>query len=214
MVLLSTDKAVYPINSMGLTKALAEKILVSKSKNSDTILCATRYGNVMGSRGSVIPLFIKQIKNNLPITVTDYNMTRFMMSLEESISLVNEAFSKGKKGDIFVKKSPSVTLKTLIKALQDIFNSKSKIKVIGTRHGEKLYETLVSREELYRAKESKKYFCIKADNRSINYDKYFSKGTKKVSSLNDYNSHFAHQLTLEETRKLLIKMDFVKKELI
>ncbi len=214
MVLLSTDKAVYPINSMGMTKALAEKILVSKSKNSDTILCATRYGNVMGSRGSVIPLFIKQIKNNLPITVTDYNMTRFMMSLEESISLVNEAFSKGEKGDIFVKKSPSVTLKTLIKALQDIFNSKSKVKVIGTRHGEKLYETLVSREELYHAKESKKYFCIKADNRSINYDKYFSEGTKKVSSLQDYNSHCAHQLTQEETRKILMKMDFVKKELI
>ena len=216
MVLLSTDKSVYPVNSMGMTKGLAEKLMLSNAnyENNSTNLCITRYGNVMGSRGSVIPLFIDQIKRNQPLTVTDYNMTRFLMSLSESIDLVIKAFKDGKSGDIFVKKSPAATIEVLVEALLDIFNSKSKVQIIGTRHGEKLYETLVSREELIRSKESKDYFCIEADKRSINYDTYFVKGRKKLSDIDDYNSHNTERLSLSKTKEILLKMDFVKKEII
>ena len=216
MVLLSTDKAVYPINTMGLSKAVAEKLIISNSKlrNSKTVLCATRYGNVMGSRGSVIPLFIDQIKRNAESTITDPKMTRFLMSLEDSIDLVFKAFTESKSGDIFIKKSPSVSIEILVKSLKKIFHSKSKIKIIGTRHGEKLYETLISREELIRAKYSKGYFKIKADMRTLNYDQYFSKGEKSISNMEDYNSHTAKNLTIEETIKMLEKVDFIKKELL
>ena len=215
LVLLSTDKAVYPVNSMGLTKSLAEKIIISKSRieSSKTILCATRYGNVMGSRGSVIPLFIKQILNNKPITITDPSMTRFLMSLEDSISLVSKAFQSAKSGDIFVKKANSVTIENLVEALKEIFNSNAKIKIIGTRHGEKLYETLVSREELARAKETKDYYQIKADMRSLNYDKFFTKGAKGIAHIEDYNSNSTKNLNVEETIKILKKLDFVKEAL-
>ena len=215
MVLLSTDKSVYPINSMGMTKALAEKLILSNVRNSgNTKLCITRYGNVMGSRGSVIPLIISQIKKHIPITVTDFEMTRFLMSLDDSIDLVIKAFKSGSNGDIYVKKAPAVTIKILVNALKKIFNSKIKINIIGTRHGEKLYETLVSREELIRASETNKYYSIRADSRSINYETYFSKGEKKLSKIKDYNSHNADRLTEKETIKMLLKMDFIQKELI
>ncbi len=215
LVLLSTDKAVYPVNSMGLTKAIAEKIIISKSRleSSKTILCATRYGNVMGSRGSVIPLFINQILNNKPITITDPNMTRFLMSLEDSISLVFKAFKTAKSGDIFVKKANSVTIQNLVDGLKEIFNSNIKTQIIGTRHGEKLYETLVSREELARAKETKNYFQIKADMRSLNYDEFFIKGTKGVSHIEDYNSNSTKSLSVKETIEILNKLDFVNEAL-
>ena len=215
MVLLSTDKSVYPINSMGMTKALAEKLILSNIRNSGkTKLCITRYGNVMGSRGSVIPLIISQIKKNIPITVTDLEMTRFLMSLDDSIDLVIKAFKSRGNGDIYVKKAPAVTIKTLVNSLKKIFNSKTKINIIGTRHGEKLYETLVSREELIRASETKKYYSIRADSRSINYETYFSKGEKKLSKIKDYNSHNAERLTEKEAIKMLLKMNFIQKELI
>ena len=215
MVLLSTDKSVYPINSMGMTKALAEKLILSNIRNSGkTKLCITRYGNVMGSRGSVIPLIISQIKKNIPITVTDLEMTRFLMSLDDSIDLVIKAFKSRGNGDIYVKKAPAVTIKTLVNSLKKIFNSKTKINIIGTRHGEKLYETLVSREELIRASETKKYYSIRADSRSINYETYFSKGEKKLSKIKDYNSHNAARLTEKEAIKMLLKMNFIQKELI
>tara|TARA_B100000795_G_scaffold57144_1_gene37825 strand:- start:11670 stop:12677 length:1008 start_codon:yes stop_codon:yes gene_type:complete len=217
MVLLSTDKAVYPVNAMGMTKGLAEKLMLANSKNNEkklTKLCITRYGNVMGSRGSVIPLFIEQIKKNKTLTVTDYNMTRFIMSLDESIDLVIKAFNEGESGDIFVKKAPAVTIKVLVSALLEIFKSNSKVNIIGTRHGEKLYETLVSREELARSKETKDYFCIKADTRTINYETYFTKGKKALSSIEDYNSHNTKRLSVNEVKKILLKIDFVKKEII
>ncbi len=215
MVLLSTDKAVYPINTMGLTKAIAEKIIISKSKfkNSKTTLCATRYGNVMGSRGSVIPLFIDQIKKNRELTVTDPKMTRFLMSLDDSISLVSKAFNHGKPGDIFIKETPAVSIETLVSALKKIFNSKCPIKIIGTRHGEKLYETLISREELIRSKKNNGYFKIQSDKRSLNYDQYFIQGQKQISSMSDYNSHSVENLNINDTINLLKKMDFIKKEL-
>ena len=217
MVLLSTDKSVYPINAMGMTKGLAEKLVIANAKNNKnnfTNLCITRYGNVMGSRGSVIPLFIDQIKKNKTLTITDYNMTRFLMSLDESIDLVIKAFKEGKTGDIFVKKAPAVTIEVLVAALLDIFNSNCNINVIGTRHGEKLFETLVSREEIYRSKETKNYYCIKADARTINYDTYFTKGKKKLSDIKDYNSHNTKRLSIKEAKNILLKMDFVKKEIL
>ena len=215
-ILLSTDKAVYPVNAMGMTKAMAEKILIAKSmqaKDSKTILSATRYGNVMGSRGSVIPLFIEQIKNNMSITLTDPKMTRFLMSLDDSIELVLKAFEKSKQGEIYIMEAPSVTMENLAKALIKIFDSKSKIQIIGTRHGEKLYETLVSREELSRSVHHGKYYIIRADNRSLNYDQYFNEGEKKISILNDYNSHNCKILSFNETVKFLSKMDFITKEI-
>ena len=216
LVLLSTDKSVYPINAMGMSKGLAEKILISKSSsisNSKTMLCATRYGNVMGSRGSVIPLFIDQIKNNKNLTITDPNMTRFLMSLNDSIDLVLHAFENGKQGDILVKKSPASTIRNLALALIDIFNSSSKLKIIGTRHGEKLYETLVSREEIIRSEETKLFYKIKSDNRDLNYNKYFTDGIKEIAESVDYTSHNTKQLSVIEIKKLLLKNEIIKENL-
>jgi UDP-glucose 4-epimerase len=215
-VVLSTDKAVYPINAMGISKAMMEKLMVAKSRLCDpkkTVLCATRYGNVMGSRGSVIPLFLKQLQEGSNITVTDSNMTRFLMSLEESVDLVLYAFSHANPGDIFVQKSPASTIEVLAKAMQELFNKKNKIKTIGTRHGEKLYETLVSREEMARAKSLKGYYQIPADSRDLNYEKYFSEGEAAVSEAQDYTSHNTEQLNIEQVKKTLLKLDFIQKAL-
>ena len=205
-ILLSTDKAVYPINSMGLTKALAEKVLVSLSrqlKSSETILCATRYGNVMASRGSVIPKFVNQIINKKDITITDPEMTRFMMSLEDSINLVIHALNNGNQGDIFVQKSPAATIKDIANALKKIYKSNVSISYIGIRHGEKKYETLVSKEEMLRAVDQKKYFKIISDDRDLNYSIYFSKGTRKIKKLNEYNSDNTKRLELKELINLI-----------
>ena len=207
LVMLSTDKAVYPINSMGMTKALMEKLMIAKSRllqRSDTVLCGTRYGNVMGSRGSVIPLFINQIKSKNDITITDPEMTRFLMSLEDSVDLVLHAFAKGKQGDIFVQKSPAATIHTIANALMNILGIKVKIKIIGTRHGEKIYESLVSREEMQKAFETKKYFTIPSDNRDLNYANYFTKGSKKITKYTDYTSHNTVRLNENELIKLLL----------
>lgn len=209
MILLSTDKAVYPINAMGMTKALAEKVIISKSKglkNNETILCVTRYGNVMNSRGSVIPLFINQIKNKKDITVTNPNMTRFMMSLDDSVKLVLYAFQKGRQGEIFVQKSPATTIETLAKCLKKKYNSKSKVKVIGIRHGEKNHETLISSEEMPRAKSEKNYFRIIPDMRDLNYSKYFIQGNKNFSKFTEYNSNNTKRLNTIELSKLLNKI--------
>ena len=217
VVLLSTDKAVYPINAMGLSKAMMEKIMIAKARmlnERETKLIATRYGNVMGSRGSVIPLFISQIKNKRPITVTDPKMTRFLMSLQESINLVLFAFNKGQQGDIYVQKSSACSMEILAKALKKLFKSNVPIEVLGTRHGEKLYETLVSREEMARASNLKDYYSIQADNRNLNYDKYFVQGQKKISGTDDYTSHNTYQMQLDEVMDLLESLDFVKRELV
>ncbi len=212
-ILLSTDKAVYPINSMGLTKALAEKVLVSLSrqlKSSETILCATRYGNVMASRGSVIPKFVSQIVNKKDITITDPEMTRFMMSLEDSINLVIHALNNGNQGDIFVQKSPAATIKDIAHALKKIYKSNVSISYIGIRHGEKKYETLVSKEEMLRAIDQKKYFKIISDDRDLNYSIYFSKGTRKRKKFNEYNSDNTKRLKLAELINLIKKIKIEK----
>ena len=216
VVVLSTDKAVYPINAMGISKAMMEKIMVSKarlSKNHNTIICATRYGNVMGSRGSVMPLFIDLVKKNKPLTITDPQMTRFMMSLKESVNLVIFAFQNAKSGDIFVQKAPATTIENVAKVICEIFNKKLKIQIIGTRHGEKLFETLLSREEMIRAKDMGKFYRIPSDNRDLNYSKYFVKGEKSITNSNDYTSHNAKQLNLIQLKKLITKLNFIKKEL-
>ena len=216
-VLLSTDKAVYPINAMGISKAMAEKILIARSREilkKETILCATRYGNVMASRGSVIPLFVEKIKTNQPLTITDNKMTRFLMSLEDSVDLVLHAFKNSSQGDIFIQKAPACTVEILAKALQDIFNVQSEIKVIGTRHGEKLYETLVSREEMSKAEESDRYFRIPADNRDLNYDKYIIEGKIKTNDIRDYTSHSTKRLNVDEVKELLLSLKFIKKALV
>ncbi len=208
LVFLSTDKAVYPINAMGISKALAEKIVQAKSreiKKNSTILCITRYGNVMSSRASVIPRFTEQINANKDISVTDKRMTRFLMSLDESIDLVFHAFKFGQQGDIFVQKSPSCNIYQLARVLKKIFNSRSKIKIIGTRHGEKLFETLVSREEMVRAVSQKKYYRIKIDNRDLNYDIFEVKGNIKLNLIEDYNSNNTNLLTDKSLEKLLKK---------
>ncbi|EKO34712.1 polysaccharide biosynthesis protein [Leptospira santarosai] len=216
VVLLSTDKAVYPINAMGISKAMAEKLLVAKSRTipeERTILCATRYGNVMASRGSVIPLFIEQIKKNIPLTVTDPNMTRFLMSLEDSVDLVLHAFNHGQQGDIFIQKSPASTVQDLAEALIGIFRKENKISIIGTRHGEKLYESLVSREEMAKAEDMGCYYRIPADNRDLNYNKYFVEGEQKVSQLDDYTSHNTKRLNVPEIKELLLKLDYIQENL-
>ncbi len=213
VVLLSTDKAVYPINAMGMSKAMAEKVLIAKSRSQlegETIFCATRYGNVMASRGSVIPLFIAQIKANKDITVTDPNMTRFLMSLEESVDLVLHAFLHGQQGDIFIQKSPAATVGDLALALKEIYNSNSSIKIIGTRHGEKLYESLISREEMSNAEEMDGYYRIKADNRDLNYAKYFSEGKQIISYTEDYTSHNTHRLSIDEIKNKLMQLEPIK----
>jgi len=216
VVILSTDKAVYPINAMGISKALMEKVMIAKARNpngSGTIMCGTRYGNVMASRGSVIPLFVQQIKDKKPITITDPNMTRFMMTLEEAVDLVVYAFENGNPGDIFVQKSPAATIRTLAEALKELYDSKKEIKIIGTRHGEKLYETLVNREEMIKAQDLKKYYRIPADNRDLNYDRYFTEGQEDVAKVKEYNSHNTERLDTEGTKKLLLKLDLIRKDL-
>jgi UDP-glucose 4-epimerase len=193
-----------------------EKIMVSKarlSKNHNTIICATRYGNVMGSRGSVMPLFIDLVKKNKPLTITDPQMTRFMMSLKESVNLVIFAFQNAKSGDIFVQKAPATTIENVAKVICEIFNKKLKIQIIGTRHGEKLFETLLSREEMIRAKDMGKFYRIPSDNRDLNYSKYFVKGEKSITNSNDYTSHNAKQLNLIQLKKLITKLNFIKEEL-
>lgn len=209
VICLSTDKAVYPINAMGISKAMMEKVMVAKSRNSgDTILVGTRYGNVMASRGSVIPLFYDQIINNQPITITDPNMTRFMMSLEDAVELVLYAFENGNSGDIFVQKAPSSTIGELAEALKKIYNSNSPITIIGTRHAEKLYETLLSKEELLASEDLGNYYRIKADNRDLNYDKYFSEGNEITPTIEDYHSHNTNRLTEDELINLLNKIGY------
>jgi UDP-glucose 4-epimerase len=216
VVVLSTDKAVYPINAMGISKAMAEKLMVAKSRmqrEGETVFCATRYGNVMASRGSVIPLFVSQLKGGKPLTVTDPNMTRFLMSLEDSVDLVLYAFKHGKQGDIFVQKAPASTVGVLAQALKETFAKSNPIRVIGTRHGEKLYESLISREEMAKAEDMGEYYRIPADNRDLNYAQFFSEGEEKISHQDDYTSHNTERLNVEQVKKLLSKLDFIKEEL-
>ena len=217
VVILSTDKAAYPINAMGMSKALMEKVMISKSRTLDTnatVFSGTRYGNVMGSRGSVIPLFISQIKSKKDITITNPDMTRFMMSLDNAVELVDFAFKNGNQGDLFIQKAPASTIKILAEALIDIFQSKSKIKPIGIRHGEKMHETLVTREEMMKAEDLGNYYKIKADARGLNYEKYFFKGDKKKRILEEYNSSNTLMLNKEALIKVLLKLPEVKSELI
>lgn len=216
LVVLSTDKAVYPINAMGISKAMTEKLMVAKARTQlegETVLCATRYGNVMASRGSVIPLFVSQLKEGKPITVTDPNMTRFLMSLDDSVDLVLHAYQYGRQGDIFVQKAPASTVQDLAQALKDIFKKNNELRVIGTRHGEKLFESLISREEMAHAQDIGNYYRIPADNRDLNYAKYFSVGEEKVSSQQDYTSHNTTRLNVEQVKELLLKLDYIKDEL-
>jgi UDP-N-acetylglucosamine 4,6-dehydratase len=212
-VVLSTDKAVYPINAMGLSKAMMEKLMVAKSRlgNAEsTVLCATRYGNVMASRGSVIPLFVEQLLDGRPLTVTDPNMTRFLLSLKESVDLVLYAFENAKPGDIFVQKAPASTLGDLAVALRELLRRDNEIKIIGTRHGEKLYESLVSREEMARADDMGGYYRIPADSRDLNYDKYFVEGQTDVSTIDDYTSHNTRRLDVEQIKELLVDLEVVR----
>ena len=216
VVVLSTDKAVYPINAMGLSKALMEKFMIAKARmqnEGETVLCATRYGNVMASRGSVIPLFVSQLKEGKPLTITDPNMTRFLMSLEDSVDLVLHAYEHGTQGDIFMQKAPAATVADLAQALKELFDRDSPIQIIGTRHGEKLYESLVSREEMARADDMLRYYRIPADNRDLNYNMYFNAGEEKISHLDDYTSHNTERLSIEQVKVLLLKQDYIKAEL-
>lgn len=212
-VVLSTDKAVYPINAMGISKALMEKVMVAKSRLCDpgkTVLSATRYGNVMASRGSVIPLFLGQLQAGKPLTITDPNMTRFLMSLEESVDLVLYAFENAKPGDIFVQKAPASTVGDLAQAMKELLRSHSDISIIGTRHGEKLYESLVSREEMARADDLGGYYRIPADSRDLNYNKYFVEGETQISEIDDYTSHNTRRLTVAEVKDVLMQLDIIQ----
>ena len=216
VVVLSTDKAAYPINAMGMSKALMEKVMIARSRDNngnDQVFCGTRYGNVMASRGSVIPLFIEQIKKGLPLTITDPGMTRFMMTLADAVDLVLYAFENGNPGDIFVQKAPAATIETLAKALSELYASKSEIKYIGVRHGEKLYETLVNREDMVKAEDLGDYYRIPADNRDLNYDQYFIDGNISVLDSEEYHSHNTYRLDIEEMKKLLLKLEIVKNDL-
>lgn len=216
MIVLSTDKAVYPINAMGMSKALMEKVMVARSRSVDkkeTVLCGTRYGNVMASRGSVIPLFVDQLKRGREITITDPNMTRFMMTLEDAVDLVLYAFKNGEPGDIFVQKAPAATIEVLAKALKELYNVKNGIRIIGTRHGEKLFESLVNREEMAKAIDMGDYYRIPADNRDLNYDQYFSKGEVDISKVEEYHSHNTKRLDIEGTKQLLQKLDIINQDL-
>ncbi len=216
VICLSTDKAVYPINAMGISKAMMEKVFVAKSRTvspDKTLICSTRYGNVMASRGSVIPLFVEQIKNRQPLTVTDPNMTRFLISLEEEIELVIFAFKKAKSGDIIVQKAPACTVGDLAQAVKELFNVNNEIKVIGTRHGEKLYETLLTKEEYVVAEDMGRFFIVPADQRDLNYDKYFVKGDEKLSTQEEYNSNNTQILNVELIKEKLLQLDFIKEEL-
>jgi UDP-glucose 4-epimerase len=216
VVALSTDKAVYPINAMGMSKALMEKLVVAKARtlgDGETVLCSTRYGNVMASRGSVIPLFVNQLKQCEDITITDPSMTRFLMSLDDSVELVLYAFKNGEQGDLFVQKSPASTVEVLAIALKELFQGNSTIRIIGTRHGEKLYETLVSREEMAKAEDVGNYFRIPADNRDLNYNLYFTEGETAIAKLSDYTSHNTERLNVEGVKQLLLKLDFIQEHL-
>jgi UDP-glucose 4-epimerase len=216
VIVLSTDKAVYPINAMGISKAMAEKVVVAKSRSipeAGPVVCCTRYGNVMASRGSVIPLFVNQMKANEPLTVTDPNMTRFLMSLEDSVDLVLHAFEHAEQGDIFVQKAPASTITDLAEALKELFSSNSPVKVIGTRHGEKLYESLISREEMAKAEDMGRYYRIPADNRDLNYKKYFVEGETHIAEVDDYTSHNTERLSVEEVKSLLLKLDYIQETL-
>ena len=213
VVVLSTDKAVYPINAMGISKAMMEKLMVAKSRlrsKGETVLCATRYGNVMASRGSVIPLFVNLIKTGKPLTVTDPEMTRFLMSLEDSVDLVMHAFRHAAQGDILVQKAPASTVGDLAKALKELFSAENPIQIIGTRHGEKLYESLLSREEMARAEDMDRYYRIPSDDRDLNYAKYFIEGESSVSTSEDYTSHNSERLNVTEVKDLLLTLDFIQ----
>jgi len=213
-VMLSTDKAVYPINAMGISKAMMEKVMVAKSRlPSKTVLSATRYGNVMASRGSVIPLFLGQLQSGKPLTITDPNMTRFLMSLDESVDLVLYAFENAKPGDIFVQKAPASTVGDLAQAMKELLRDTSDIKIIGTRHGEKLYESLVSREEMARAEDLGGYYRIPADSRDLNYDKYFVEGEIGIAEIDDYTSHNTRRLNVEQVKEVLMKLDIIREAL-
>ena len=216
IVMLSTDKAVYPVNAMGITKAMMEKFMVAKARMQragETVLCATRYGNVMASRGSVIPLFVSQLKEEKPLTVTDPNMTRFLMSLEDSVDLVLYAFEHGQQGDIFVQKSPASTMADLAQALKELFKKDNLVSIIGTRHGEKLYESLISREEMAKAEDRGGYYRIPSDNRDLNYAQFFSEGEEKITHQDDYTSHNTTRLNIAQVKRLLLQLDFIKEEL-
>ena len=216
VVVLSTDKAVYPINAMGMSKAMMERLMVAKARMlrpGDTVFCATRYGNVMASRGSVIPLFVGQIKGNKNLTVTDPSMTRFLMSLDDSVDLVLHAFQYADQGDIFVQKAPAATVQDLAQALKELFESDAAIKVIGTRHGEKLYESLLSREEMAKAESMERYYRVPMDDRDLNYDKFFVKGQTHESSLEDYTSHNTTRLDVTQVKELLLKLQFIRSSL-
>lgn len=216
VVVLSTDKAVYPINAMGISKAMMEKLMVAKSRMrsaSETVLCATRYGNVMASRGSVIPLFVSQIKSGKPLTVTDPTMTRFLMSLDDSVDLVLHAFEHARQGDIFVQKAPASTVEVLAHALKELFKADIQVQIIGTRHGEKLYESLVSREEMAKAEDMGRYYRIPADNRDLNYNKFFVEGELSIATLDDYTSHNTERLDAAGVKQLLQKLDFIQEQL-
>ena len=216
VVMLSTDKAVYPINAMGISKAMAEKVMVAKSRlqgQNETIFCATRYGNVMASRGSVIPLFVAQLKEGKELTLTDPKMTRFLMSLEDSVDLVLYAFEHAQQGDLFVRKAPASTVADLANALKELFGKYNDVNIIGTRHGEKLYESLISREEMAKAEDRGNYYRIPVDNRNLNYAQYFSQGEKKISHLEDYTSDNTERLNIEQIKQLLLKLDYIKEEL-
>jgi len=216
VICLSTDKAAYPINAMGISKAMMEKVFVAKSKtvsDGKTVICGTRYGNVMASRGSVIPLFVDQIKTNQPLTITNPDMTRYLMSLEEAVELVIFAFLNGRQGDIMVQKSPASTIGDLAQAVKDIFKVNNEIKVIGTRHGEKLYETLLTKEEYLHADDLGEFYRVPADKRDLNYDKYFVEGNEQLSTTEEYNSHNTYRLSIEEIKEKLLKLDYIKQEL-
>lgn len=217
VVVLSTDKACYPINAMGISKAMMEKVAIAKGRqlgeNAVTTISCTRYGNVMASRGSVIPLWIEQMKDNKVITLTDPNMTRFMMTLSDAVDLVLYAFENGHNGDLFVQKAPAATLTVLAEALKQLYNKNTEVKIIGTRHGEKLYETLVAREEMACAEDMGNYFRIPCDTRDLNYDKYFKDGQEKVSLIEDYHSHNTTRLSVEEMKSLLLKLDEIQNDI-
>lgn len=216
VICLSTDKAVYPINAMGISKAMMEKVFVAKSKTvskNETIICGTRYGNVMASRGSVIPLFVEQIKKGQPLTITNPGMTRFLMSLEEAVELVIFAFENAEAGDIMVQKAPASTIRDLAQAIKELFHVENEIKIIGTRHGEKLYETLLTKEEYMVAEDMGEFFRVPADKRDLNYDKYFVDGNTKLSSEDEYNSHNTKILNIQEIKKKLLTLDYIRNEL-
>jgi UDP-glucose 4-epimerase len=211
VICLSTDKAAYPINAMGISKALMEKVAIAASRNlSETTVCLTRYGNVMASRGSVIPLFLKQISEGQPLTVTDPNMTRFLMSLDEAVELVLFAFEHGNSGDLFVNKAPASTIGDLAQAIKELCSANNEIKIIGTRHGEKLYETLCTREEMIKAEDMGAFYRIPADNRDLNYDRYFSEGEQDIAQIEDYHSHNTEQQNVDGVKKMLLKLPIIQ----